>query len=263
MWWSRGLHLTGEALLGRARELGVNTAGDAPLDVTLSLPEPPLAPEHEIQRRVLDAERHLRDSLLFWVALGAAILTAIVGIGSLLATIRNGNQQIENARQQTENAKRLLSVQLAREFRDGFDSKEMQRRRVATAAALLRGADPPTDAVLAFFETVGHYVRQGALDRETMGNDFSYTITHYWPAVKAYVAHARTGRDGDPEHWANFEWLNGELLKEAARRRHLTDGGLAKPNTDAVHEFLLDEANLLKPPKPAKPPPAKPRLTHG
>jgi hypothetical protein len=81
--------------------------------------------------------------------------------------------------------------------------------------------------------------------------------------VKAYVGHGRVGQDGDPEYWTNFEWLNGELLKEAARRRHLTDVGRVKPNADAVHGFLLDEATLLKPPKPPKPPPAKPRLTDG
>lgn len=222
------------------------------------------------QRTERENGRHIREQRLFWIALCTSIITAVVGIGGLLVGIHFGNRQIEsarqqtaNAREQTENAKRLLSVQLEREFRDGFDSKEMQRRRVATAAALLRGANPPTDAVLDFFESIGRYARQGFLDRETVWNDFSYTIVHYWPAVKAYAAHARTGRDGDREHWANFEWLNGELLKEAARRRHLKDGELAMPDTNAMHEFLLDEANLLKAPKPPKPPPPKPRLTHG
>jgi hypothetical protein len=260
MWWSRPLQLTGDALIERTKALGV--ASDYELNIPRGSIEV-LAFERDTRSRVLDAERHLRERRLFWVALGAAILTSIVGIGSLLATIRNGNQQIENARQQTDNAKRLLSVQLAREFRDGFDSGAMQRHRVKTAAALLKHKDPPTDNLLDFFENIGHYVRQGALDRETVWNDFSYAITHYWPAVKSYVSRARTGRDGDEEYWANFEWLNGELLKEAARRRHLTDVGLAKPNTDAVHGFLRDEANLLKPPKPPKPPSAKPRLTHG
>ena len=213
---------------------------------------------------------HLREQRLFWIALCTSIIAAAVGIGGLLVAIHFGNrqmesarQQTENARQQTENAKRLLSVQLAREFRDGFDSKEMQRRRVATAAALLRGANPPTDAVLEFFETIGHYVRQGLLDREMVWNDFGYTITHYWPAVKEYVTHARTSRLGDPEYCINFERLNGELLKEAALRRRLADDKLMTPDTNAVHEFLLDEASLLKPPKPPKAPPPKPRLTHG
>jgi hypothetical protein len=138
----------------------------------------------------------------------------------------------------------------------------MQRRRVATTAALLRGANPPTAAVLDFFESIGHYARQGLLDRETVWNDFSYTIMHYWPAVKAYAAHARTGRDGDREHWINFEWLNGELLQEAARRRHAMVAQVT-PGADDVKAFLRDEANLLKPPKPPKPPPPKPRLTRG
>ena len=165
------------------------------------------------QRMKGENARRSREHRLFWIALCIAVVTAAVAVGGLLVDVHFGDQQIENAREQTENAKRLLSVQLAREFRDGFDSKEMQRRRVATAAALLSGADLPTDAVLDFFETMGHYVGQGALDRDTVWNAFSYTITHYWPAVKAYVAHALTGRDGDPEYWANFEWLNGELLK--------------------------------------------------
>ena len=244
MWWKRRI-LTGAALRERAQELGVSTSdedgGYEPLGGKLI----PQAQAYEIQRRVLDAERHLRERRLFMLTLGSVALGAIVGIGSLLATIRNGNQQ-------TENARRLLSVQLAREFRDGFDSGAMQQHRAKTAFARLHGADPPTDSVLDFFETMGHYVRQGALDKETVWNDFGYTVTRYWPAVRSYAVADRTGPNGGPDDYVNFEWLNGALLQDAARRRHVAVTEVT-PGMDDVKEFLEDEAELLKPEKPTPP----------
>jgi hypothetical protein len=120
----------------------------------------------------------------------------------------------------------------------------MRRHRAQTAAALLKHRNPPTNDVPDFFETVGYYTKQGALDQETVLNDFGYTITHYWPALKAYVADARTEQAGDPGYWVNFEWLNDKLLQD-----HRQSG----PANDDVGEFLKDEAALLKQAKSTPP----------
>jgi hypothetical protein len=177
-----------------------------------------------------EVERQIRERRTFW-------LTAFVGIGSLCAVIYFGHQQ-------TQDNKRLLSVQLAREFGNGFDSKAMLQHRADTADALLRRQDPPTDDVPDFFDSIGFYAKRGAIDEEVVWNDFGYTITHYWPALKAYAARVRTGPDGDPDYWVNFEWLNDKLLQDHPH---------SSPATEDVQEFLKHEAALLKPAKSAPP----------
>jgi hypothetical protein len=234
MWFRRRI-LTGEALIKKAKELGVNIYSDDQMSAAFVSAgrEPLLAHESVIQQRVRDAERHSREGRLFYVATAAA-LAAVIGAG----------MNIYNGKQQTENAKRLLSVQLAREFDQRFESEPMRHSRAELAAALLRGAVPPTDDVQDFFRTVGYYVRQGALDSEVVWNDFGYTITHYWPALRAGIETDRHKPDGDPEDYANFEWLNTTLLEDAAHRRHVPVAKLIQSATD-VRDFLKDEAELV------------------
>jgi len=202
--------------------------------------------------------RHPRDNLIFWLALAAAaaaVFSALAALATVVVSFHIGKQHIQNARQQIENtgqqtdearalvqnAARLLSVQVTREFRDEFDSVGMQRRRTATASALLKGATPPTENVLDFFESMGNYVQKGALDKEVVWNEFREEVVHYWPAVKGYVAKVRAEPGGDTEYYANFEWLNGKLLQENARRRHTTIENVT-PATDEVKDFLRSEA---------------------
>lgn len=237
----------GDALLQRAQELGVSIDGDQPIN-TVNGTIYAQAPEKEIQRRVIEAERHLRERRLFIFTTAAAcasVLAAAAAVGSMFAVVRNGSQQ-------TENARRLLSVQLAQHFDERFDSAPMRRKRQGLAISLLNHADPPTDDVIDMFETMAYYVRQGTIDREAIYNDFGYTITHYWPAVKTYVETTRVGPDSDPFYYEHFEWLNGALLQDAARRRHQSILQVT-PSTEDVGNFLRDEADLLQPPKPRAP----------
>jgi len=204
------------------------------------------------------AGRHVRENPMFWLALSAAVAAVFSALAALATVVvsfhigkqhvQNARQQIENAAQQTDeartvvqNASRLLSVQVTREFRDEFDSVGMQRRRMATASALLKGTTPPTANVLDFFESLGNYVQKGVLDKEVVWNEFREEVVHYWPAVRSYVAKIRAEPGGDTEYYANFEWLNGKLLQENARRRHTTIEDVT-PNTDEVREFHRMEA---------------------
>jgi hypothetical protein len=43
------------------------------------------APEQEIQRRVMDAERHLREHRLWWVALISAVASVVSALTALVA----------------------------------------------------------------------------------------------------------------------------------------------------------------------------------
>lgn len=84
---SRNL-LTGAALQTRAEELGVVTSGDGLVtipgkDDVLLLPG-----EYELQRRVLEAERHLREHRLWMVAPVSAIASVISALAARLAILR-------------------------------------------------------------------------------------------------------------------------------------------------------------------------------
>src|SRR5262249_293982 len=133
--------------------------------------------------------RPRRQNPMFRLALAAAVAAVFSALAALATVVvsfhigkqhvQNARQQIENAAQQTDeartvvqNAARLLSVQVTREFRDEFDSVGMQRRRMATASALLKGTTPPTANVLDFFESLGNYVQKGVLDKEVVWNEF-------------------------------------------------------------------------------------------
>jgi len=77
----------GDALFNRAKELGVSTGtGDSYVDPSLfkSVREFQ-APEHEIQRRVLEAERHQRESRLWMVALASVASAFLAGASAYVA----------------------------------------------------------------------------------------------------------------------------------------------------------------------------------
>ena len=79
--------LTGEALRSRAVELGVIADGDGLVTIPGKGTVPLAAPEYELQRRVLEAERHLREHRLWVVALTSAIASVISALAAWLAIL--------------------------------------------------------------------------------------------------------------------------------------------------------------------------------
>lgn len=80
--------LTGDALVRRAHELGVVTTGEGLVTIpgsgTVAVP----APEYEIQRRVLEAERHLREHRLWLFAMASAIASGISALAAWFAILK-------------------------------------------------------------------------------------------------------------------------------------------------------------------------------
>lgn len=78
--------LQGEELERRARELGVDIQGDA---ITQSASgRHRRADDAELQRRVLDAERSIRESRLWLLALLSAIASIVSAIAAWAAVMR-------------------------------------------------------------------------------------------------------------------------------------------------------------------------------
>ena len=78
--------LTGNELEQCARALGVNIEGD--LITQSSLGHAKRAPDYELQRRVIEAERAMRESRLWLLAIIAAIASVASAIAAIIAVAR-------------------------------------------------------------------------------------------------------------------------------------------------------------------------------
>lgn len=75
--------LQGDKLEKRARELGVDIEGDP--RTQSSSGQSPRAQDYELQRRVQDAERAIRESRLWILAVISAIASALSALAALIA----------------------------------------------------------------------------------------------------------------------------------------------------------------------------------
>ena len=78
--------LTGAALENRARELGIDVEGD--LRTQSSSGRAPRASDYELQRRVLEAERGIRESRLWLLAVISAIASVLSAAAAMIAVWR-------------------------------------------------------------------------------------------------------------------------------------------------------------------------------
>lgn len=76
--------LRGKDLFDKAIELGVDTSGDYIYKSSMGRHD---ADEYELQRRVIEAERSIRESKLWIVALVSAISSVISAITTLVAIL--------------------------------------------------------------------------------------------------------------------------------------------------------------------------------
>ena len=74
---------TGEALQLRADELGVNKLGPVEMINSAQFLQP--VDDHELQRRVIEAERALRESKLWIVALVSAVASVLSAVVAIIA----------------------------------------------------------------------------------------------------------------------------------------------------------------------------------
>ena len=75
----------GEELRKRAKQLGVAMETDQSVLVPGSGNVPLIAEDYELQRRVLDAERHIREHRLWLVAVISAVASVISAFAAWLA----------------------------------------------------------------------------------------------------------------------------------------------------------------------------------
>jgi hypothetical protein len=78
--------LKGPALLKRAQELGVDTTGEPSARSTDGAA--PQASDHELQRRVLEAERSIRESRLWLLTIIAALASVVSAVAAWVAAAK-------------------------------------------------------------------------------------------------------------------------------------------------------------------------------
>jgi hypothetical protein len=77
---------TGNDLERKARELGVDIKGDLIFQTTIG--REPRAPDYELQRRVTEAERAIRDSRMWIYALISAIASLASAVAAIIAVVK-------------------------------------------------------------------------------------------------------------------------------------------------------------------------------
>jgi hypothetical protein len=81
-----GKLLVGDALERRARDLGVDIEGD-PITQS-SMGRAKRAADYDLQRRVMDAERSVRESRLWLLAVIAAVASVVSAVTAIIAVAR-------------------------------------------------------------------------------------------------------------------------------------------------------------------------------
>ena len=78
--------LQGDALEARACELGVSIEGDPRSQSTSGAA--PRTSDHELQRRVLEAERHIRENRLWIIAVISALASLVSAVAAWVAVAK-------------------------------------------------------------------------------------------------------------------------------------------------------------------------------
>jgi hypothetical protein len=78
--------LEGEALIERAKQLGIDTQGE--LIFASASGRRTQASDYELQRRIIEAERSRRESRLWLIALVSAIASVFSAIVALIAVLK-------------------------------------------------------------------------------------------------------------------------------------------------------------------------------
>lgn len=76
----------GEKLTARAKELGIDITGDARTQSISGAA--PRASDHELQRRVIEAERAQRESKLWMLALVSGIASVVSAVAAWVAVAK-------------------------------------------------------------------------------------------------------------------------------------------------------------------------------
>jgi hypothetical protein len=187
-----------------------------------------------------DAQLIYANWLMAVATIGAAVAAAA---SAFYARKAIGDQQ-ENFDKQLEEYKLALSAETVLKFRAAFDDPEFKKARQKAAEALLnRHNEAAAEEVFDFFDTVGLFVKLGALTEDIAYSVFFHWINLYWRAGKHYVGSKQMDTAA---LWKGFECLYNRVC-DIETRSHSDSEDLKMP-ASRLREQLEEERHLA--PKP-------------
>src|SRR5271157_1037982 len=179
-------------------------------------------------------------SIATWFLSVAAVVTAVGAIASAYYARKAIGQQQANFDRQISEYKLALYAETTLRFEGRFTDPSLKKIRSTAAAALLnKQEEEQAEDVFDFFETVGLFIRLGALTEEIAYSVFFHWVNLYWKAGKHHIG---SKQQEAASLWGDFERLYNNMCK-IERRAHADSDDLKMPES-RLHQQLQEEAEL-------------------
>jgi len=175
-----------------------------------------------------------------WVMAAATVAAALAAIASAQYARKAISDQQKNFDKQLAEYRLTLSSETVLKFQAAFDETNFKKARVAAAQALLNGQDEhAAEDVFDFFDTVGLFVRMGALNGEIAHSVFFHWINLYWRAGKHHIGSKQADTAAV---WKDFEFLYSRMC-EIEKRKDPNSEDLKTPDS-RLRQQLKEEFDL-------------------
>jgi len=175
-----------------------------------------------------------------WVMAVATIVAASAAIASAYYARRAISEQQKMFDKQLREYRLSLSADTVLKFEGKFNDAQFRQIRSKAAQALLVGQDVrEAEDVFDFFDTVGLFVRLGALSPEVTYAVFFHWINLYWRAGKHHIG---AEQKDTAACWTNFEFLFN-CACEIEKRKHVDSEDLRMPSS-RLRQQLEDEVDV-------------------
>lgn len=166
-----------------------------------------------------------------------AALALLVSVVAAWAAFRSA-KAAENANRAAASQTRIaLQTDSLFKLEERFNSRELLGERARAAPALRTNPiGPDIEDVLDFMDTIGLYLKNGALNEDDVWNTFGYWILRYWLLSENYVREKQ--RKGQ-SLWDNFASLADKMSKKSAKEGERIDQA-------ELQKFLNEEESFLK-----------------
>lgn len=174
---------------------------------------------------------------------GSTAIAAMAAGASAYYARRSVNEQKKSFEKQLREYKLTLSAETALKFESKFNDLNFKRIRSRAATALLNQQnETETDDVFDFFDTLGLFVRLGALTEEIAYAIFFHWVNLYWKAGRRRIGAEQKDRAAV---WKDFEFLYSTVC-EIERRRHADSEDLRMPDS-RLKQQLQEEVTVKNP----------------
>jgi hypothetical protein len=175
-----------------------------------------------------------------WVIAVASILTAIGAIVSAYYARRAVAEQQVNFDRQIADYKLTLHAETLLKFESEFNSADFKRSRCVAAKALLyKRNEEEAEDIFDFFETVGLFVKVGALTPKIVYSVFFHWINLYYKAGKHHIGSRRQDTDA---LWGDFQGIYNAVC-EIEKQTDPDSEDLKMPES-RLHKQLQEEIDL-------------------